>query len=126
MMSREPVAVLICSVSPLTEALEDPEVHLLFVSRLGTRPGAAGRAADAPGIHDPDLRSRALTTSEYESLVREKGAEVIDRAGEHELLRVQGAVFIHLKAAPSPRGYLLQVPPTTRTVRQAISWTFGR
>ena len=126
MTSREPVAVLMCSVSPLTEALEDPGVYLLFVSRLGTRPGAAGRAADAPGMHDPDLRSRALNASEYESLLKEKGAEVIDRSGEHELLGVQGMVFIHLKAAPGPHGYLLQVPPTMRTIPQAISWTFGR
>jgi len=81
---------------------------------------------DVLGIDDRDHRSRALKALGYERLVREEGAEVIDRAGEHELLRVRDMVFVCMRAASRPRRYLLEVPPTMRTVRQAISWSFGR
>jgi hypothetical protein len=59
-------------------------------------------------------------------LVWEARAVVVDCAGGHALLRVQDLVFLCLKAGPTERRYILRMPPTIRTVAQAISWTFGR
>jgi len=70
--------------------------------------------------------AKAQTLACAHAVVWETRADVIDRAGRHELLRVQDVVFLCLNAGSTGRRHLLRVPPTMRTVGQAISWTFGR
>ena len=78
-------------------------------------------------VCSPPSRTEAAEEAELDPvLVWEARAVVVDCAGGHELLRVQDLVFLCLKAGPSERRYILRVPPTMRTVAQAISWTFGR
>ena len=72
-----------------------------------------------------ELCSRAVDAFGVDRLVKDAGAEVLDRDRESKLLRVQDMVFVYVREASTPRRYLLRVPPETRTVREAIAWTFG-
>jgi hypothetical protein len=130
----------LCEARTLVEILP---AHL----RRADRGGATGQtSADAaPGIitavklemgwplvvadvlegANQELRSRALAAFGHERLVREAGAEIVDRDGDNELLRVRDMVFVHVKDASTPRRYVLRVPPRMQTVREAIAWTFG-
>jgi hypothetical protein len=74
----------------------------------------------------PPSRTEAEAAERDPVLVWEARAVVVDCAGGHDLVRVQDLVFLCLKAGPTERRYILRVPPTMRTVAQAISWTFGR
>ena len=79
-----------------------------------------------PLVCSPPSPTEAEGAERDPVLVWEARAVVVDCADGHELLRVQDLVFLCLKAGPTERRYILRVPPTMRTVGQAISWTFGR
>jgi hypothetical protein len=79
---------------------------------------------DVFDVPNQEIRSRALDVFGRLRFVHEAGAEVVDRHGESELLRVRDMVFVHVTDASTPRRYLLRVPPRMRTVREAIAWTF--
>ena len=64
----------------------------------------------------------------------EAGATVMDRdrdaGGERQLLRVklegdEDLVCVSVSCPSTERRYLLRVPPTMRTCRQAVAWTAG-
>lgn len=77
---------------------------------------------DAP---NQELKQRALRRFGYERFVAEVEMEEVHCDGEDALLRKGDVVFAYVKDSSTPRRYLLRVPPTSRTVREAIAWTFG-
>jgi len=80
---------------------------------------------DVVGVDNQELRSRALDRFGRERFIASAGAEIVNRDGVNELLRVHDMVFVHVRDASTPRRYLLRVPPRMGTVREAIAWTFG-
>ena len=70
----------------------------------------------------------------FEKFLREVNAEVIDKdrdpGGERRLLRVPLAddepiVVVSVICPSTGRQYIVRVPPTMRTCRQAVAWTAG-
>lgn len=81
---------------------------------------------------DSEIRRVLIETYGWERFLRDSGARVIDRDGDNELLafrnlRVGGQPLVLLKVrCPSTANlYTLRVPPTMRSVRAAVAWTFG-
>jgi hypothetical protein len=72
-----------------------------------------------------ELKQRALKLFGYERFVAEVEMEEIHRDGENALLRKGDIVFAYVKDSSTPRRYLLRVPPNSKTVHEAIAWTFN-
>jgi hypothetical protein len=81
-----------------------------------------------------ELRRVMLERFGFQRFMEEAGAEVIDRdrdaGGERQLLRLklegdEDLVCVSVSCPSTGRRYLLRVPPTMRTCRQAVAWTAG-
>jgi hypothetical protein len=81
-----------------------------------------------------EKRRALLDRMGYEKFLAEAHAEVLDRdtapGGERQLLRVplpgdEPLVCVAVRCPSTGRQYMLRVPPTTRTCRQAVAWTAG-
>lgn len=83
---------------------------------------SAQEIIDAPNA---ESKQRALRIYGYEKFVEDTKMEQIDQDGENKLLKTNDIVFVYVKDSSTPRRYLLRVPPNTRTVKQAIAWTFN-
>ena len=113
--------------------------HLLLVLGRPPHPQARGRATEraCPVSHQNlELRRLLLDRIGYERFLDIAGSDLVaqDDFGklwrcelqiDNEPLRVVEVV----NSTPEPDGthrrYLLRVPPTTRTAREAVAWTFG-
>lgn len=82
-------------------------------------------ADDILAAPNQELKQRALKIFGYERFVDEVEMKEIHRDGENALLRKGDIVFAYVKDSSTPRRYLLRVPPTSKTVHDAIAWTFG-
>lgn len=82
-------------------------------------------AADLLACKNQEIKQQALKKFGYENFVREAKMDEIDRDGENALLRKGDIVFAYVKDSSTPRRYLLRVPPTMKTLRDAIAWTFN-
>lgn len=82
-------------------------------------------AADILNCKNQEIKQRALKQFGYERFVAEVQMEEIHRDGENALLRQGDIVFAYVKDSSTPRRYLLRVPPNSKTVYDAIAWTFG-
>jgi hypothetical protein len=69
-----------------------------------------------------------------ERFIKEAQPEIVhadkDAGGERRLLRVkmdgdEDLVVVHVRCPSTAREYLIRVPPTMRTCRQAVAWTAG-
>lgn len=80
---------------------------------------------DLLACKNQEIKQTALKRFGYENFVREAKMDEIDRDGEDALLRKDDIVFAYVKDSSTPRRYLLRVPPTMKTVKQAIAWTFN-
>jgi hypothetical protein len=82
-------------------------------------------AADILACKNQEIKQQALKRFGYENFVRDAKMEEIDKDGENSLLKADEIVFAYVKDSSTTRRYLLRVPPTMKTVRQAIAWTFN-
>lgn len=82
-------------------------------------------AQDILTARNAELKQRALKTMGYERFVAETKPVTLDKNGDNELLRIDDIVLAYVKDSSTPRRYLLRVPPTMKTVHEAIAWTFG-
>ncbi len=82
-------------------------------------------AVDILGCKNQEIKQQALKRFGYDNFVREAGMEEVDRDGENALIRSGDIVFVHVKDSSTPRRYLLRVPPTSKTVKEAVAWTFN-
>ncbi|MDI2131565.1 DUF6745 domain-containing protein [Yinghuangia seranimata] len=105
-----------------------------FVTGLGPR----GSSLDATRIRNEDnaeLRRVMLEIYGYDRYLSEVGAQPLHRDATGVLWRIQlpgdePVVMVEvLNSTPEPDGsvrtYWLRVPPTTRTARAGVAWTFG-
>ncbi|MFI1584954.1 DUF6745 domain-containing protein [Embleya sp. NPDC020630] len=105
-----------------------------FVTTLGP----AGSALNAQRIRDEDnaeLRRVMLEIYGYDRYLAEVGARPLHRDDTGVLWRIElpgdePIVMVEvLNSTPEPDGsirvYWLRVPPTTRTARAGVAWTFG-
>ena len=92
------------------------------------------KGADILGERNVELRRVMIERVGFDKFIREVEAEVIDRdrdrGGERRLLRVPLAndepiVLVSVFCPSTERQYLVRVPPSTRTCRQAVAWTAG-
>jgi hypothetical protein len=81
-----------------------------------------------------ELRRVMLERFGFQRFMEEAGADVIDRdrdaGGDRQLLRLklegdEDLVCVSVSCPSTGRRYLLRVPPTMRTCRQAVAWTAG-
>jgi hypothetical protein len=101
--------------------------------RIAFRPETI-TVAEVLAERNAELRRVLLERFGFERFMREAGAAVVDRdhdaSGERQLLRVklegdEDLVCISVNCPSTGRRYLLRVPPTMRTCRQAVAWTAG-
>lgn len=81
-----------------------------------------------------ELRRVLLERKGYETFLRETGSAILDRdrdpGGERRLLRVplpgdEDLVCVAVFCPSTTRQYIIRVPPTMRTCRQAAAWIAG-
>jgi hypothetical protein len=92
------------------------------------------RVADILGEHNMERRRLYLEWFGTERFMKEAGARVLDTdddaGGERRLLEVQLAndeplVCVSVRCPSTGRQYMLRVPPTMTTCREAVAWTAG-
>jgi hypothetical protein len=87
-------------------------------------------------LQEPNAERRRVMLERcgLEQLMRAKAAEVLDTdrdaGGRRELLRLgladlEPLVCVSVHCPSTGRRYVLRVPPTMRTCREAIAWTAG-
>ena len=101
--------------------------------RIAFRPETI-TVAEVLAERNAELRRVLLERFGFERFMREAGAAVVDQdrdpGGERQLLRLklegdEDLVCVSVSCPSTRRRYLLRVPPTTRTCRQAVAWTAG-
>jgi len=79
-------------------------------------------------IDNLESRREAIDRYGEERFMDELGGDVLDSEGENQLVSVkrqpEDFVFVKVKDSSTPRKYMLRVPPSTKTVREGIAWTF--
>ena len=84
-------------------------------------------------IEDVGVRIILLQKLGYERLSTQMDYAVVDKSGEHELIRIDqfndgddDRIYLVKVKCPSSRAfYTLRVPPEAKTVKEAVAWTFG-
>jgi hypothetical protein len=101
--------------------------------RIAFRPETI-TVAEILGERNAERRRVLLERFGFERFMREAGAVVVDQdrdpGGERQLLRLklegdEDLVCVSVSCPSTGRRYLLRVPPTMRTCRQAVAWTAG-
>jgi hypothetical protein len=101
--------------------------------RIAFRPETI-TVAEVLGERNAELRRVLLERFGFERFMQEAGAAVVDRdrdaGGERQLLRLklegdEDLVCVSVNCPSTGRRYLLRVPPTMQTCRQAVAWTAG-
>ncbi len=101
--------------------------------RIAFRPETI-TVAEILAERNAELRRVLMERFGFDRFMLEAGATVVDRdrdaGGERQLLRLklegdEDLVCISVFCPSTGRRYLLRVPPTMRTCRQAIAWTAG-
>jgi hypothetical protein len=92
------------------------------------------KGPDILAERNAELRRVMIERVGFEKFLREVKAEVLDtdrdQGGERRLLSVpliedETMVIVSVFCPSTGRQYLIRVPPTTRTCRQAVAWTAG-
>jgi hypothetical protein len=101
--------------------------------RIAFRPETI-TTAEIVGERNAERRRVLLERFGFERFMREAEADIVDEdcdaGGERQLLRLrlvgdEDLVCVSVKCPSTGRRYLLRVPPTMRTCRQAVAWTAG-
>ncbi|HLF18789.1 MAG TPA: toxin-antitoxin system YwqK family antitoxin [Candidatus Omnitrophota bacterium] len=101
--------------------------------------GRAKRLLDSGKIYAKDiircqntaLRRILLEEFGLERFLAQMKGEILDRDGEQELVKInwrkdeEPLVLVKVRCPSTSVFYTLRVPPTVKTVREAIAWTFG-
>lgn len=89
------------------------------------------KARDITSCKNAEYRRILMQRFGYEKFLKEMGGVEIHKEGENSLVRIdwhkdeKPIKLVRVKDASTDRFYVLRVPPETKTVREAISWTFG-
>jgi hypothetical protein len=123
-------------VTPLPASLAEVRLRWRGVpvdQRIAFQPETI-TVAEILGERNAELRRVLLERFGFERFMAEAGAVVVDRdrdpGGERQLLRLklegdEDLVCVSVSCPSTERRYLLRVPPTMRTCRQAVAWTAG-
>jgi hypothetical protein len=82
-------------------------------------------------IKNTALRRVCLEQLGYGRFLNQVKHEIISRDGEYELIRInwhkreEPIYLVKVKCSTTGVFYTLRVPPTMKTVKEAIAWTFG-
>lgn len=95
------------------------------VLRIKVDRGLPINVSDILEARNQEIKQKALRVFGYERFVAEADMEEIEVVGEDKLLRKGDVVFAYVKDSSTPRRYLLRVPPNSKSLREAIAWTFG-
>ena len=82
-------------------------------------------------INNAEVRRVCLEELGYGRFLNQLEHEIIDRAGDYELVKVRWhikerpIVLVKVKCPSTGAFYVLRVPPSAKTVREAVAWTFG-
>ncbi|KKT85057.1 MAG: MORN variant repeat protein [candidate division WWE3 bacterium GW2011_GWC2_44_9] len=88
-------------------------------------------AQDILKIRNAAVRRICLEQFGYARFLAQMKGETIDKSGEQELLKVEWhhreepIYLVKVRCPSTGCFYTLRVPPSTKTVRQGIAWTFG-
>ena len=82
-------------------------------------------------IRNTGVRRVLLEEFGYERFLRQSDYEVIEKSGEQELVKInwhkqeEPLFLVKVRCATTGVFYTLRVPPTMKTVQEAVAWTFG-
>jgi len=82
-------------------------------------------------IKNAALRRVCLEEFGYERFLTQVKHEVISRDGEYELIRIdwhkreEPICLVKVKCSSTGVFYTLRVPPSVKTIKEAVAWTFG-
>ena len=88
-------------------------------------------AQDVLQCRNVEIRSHLLKQFGHERLFRELGGKLIHHKGDAELYRlhmgksVEDIQIVKVKDSSTGQFYLLRVPLTVKTCKEAVAWTFG-
>jgi hypothetical protein len=83
------------------------------------------------GIKNAPFRQFCLEEFGYERFLSQMKYEVIEKESEQELVRInwvkseEPIYLVKVKCPSTGAYYTLRVPPTSKTIKEAIAWTFG-
>jgi len=101
-----------------------PDVYELIIKKKLT-------ARDILGMFDAEVRKVCLEEFGYGRFLAQMEHKIIDKDGEQELVRInwlkreEPIYLVKVKCPSTDAFYTLRVPPTMRTVKEAVAWTFG-
>jgi antitoxin component YwqK of YwqJK toxin-antitoxin module len=81
-------------------------------------------------IGNTSVRRVLLEEFGYERFLRQSDHEVIEKCGEQELVKInwhkqeEPLFLVKVRCATTGVFYTLRVPPTMKTVQEAVAWTF--
>ncbi|MFX0043466.1 MAG: DUF6745 domain-containing protein [Candidatus Hodarchaeota archaeon] len=88
-------------------------------------------AREVLSCRNVEIRSLLLNQFGHEKLIKELEGKIIHQEGDSQLINLNlGNITEHIrvvkvKDSTTKKYYILRVPPTVKTCRQAIAWTFG-
>ena len=88
-------------------------------------------AQDILKIGNAEVRRTCLGIVGYAWFLSKLDHEIINRDGDYELVRIdwhkkeEPIYLVKVKCPSTGAFYTLRVPPTMKTVKEAIAWTFG-
>jgi len=88
-------------------------------------------AQDILNIKNAGIRRACLELLGYGRFLAQLGHKVIERSGDYELIKIdwhrreEPICLVKVKCPSTGAYYTLRVPPTMKTVKEAVAWTFG-
>lgn len=86
-------------------------------------------ARDIVRCRNVRIREFLLQRYGFEKFAKELNCKIIHKDGENELLRVSSGeepiMMVKVRDPSTGRFHIIRVPPTMKTCREAIAWTFG-
>ena len=100
------------------------EIHKILNTRELT-------AQDILKIGNAEVRRACVELKGYSWFLSKLDHEIIDRDGDYELVRInwhkkeEPICLVKVKCPSTGAFYTLRVPPLTKTIKEAVAWTFG-
>lgn len=107
------------------------DIELIAKVHLGTEEDIS--TADILGCGNEEVRHWALEKFTYERFIKETNASIIQKDSRgQQLLQIKtpseerdtDIMLVKVKDHSTSREYLLRVPPTMKSVKEAVAWTF--
>lgn len=100
------------------QLLEEEEAAPAIIAAVKLEMGWPLVAEDVLEVDNREVQARALAVFGRDRLLAEAGAEVVDRDGANELLRMQNRCFVHVQDTVTSRRYFVEV--SAETVSEAL------